>query len=419
MPGTRSPGPNLWKVNAPEVYLDHAASTPMRSVASRLMSDPDGIAAANASGTHRAARRARAAVDDARELLAGVLGADPGDVVFTSGGTESDNLAVFGRVAAVPGLALCSAVEHPAVLEAVRRVGGQTLAVSADGRLDLDALEARLTEASRAGERVSLVSIMAVNNEVGALQPVGEAMEIIRRLAPGAAVHTDAVQGLMWLDLREIGRSIDLLSVSAHKFGGPQGVGALVVRRGTSLVAQHIGGGQEREWRSGTHNVAGIAAMAAAAAEADAQRDAEVERLRALRDRLVERVVAGLGAAGGQAAGDGAGEAAGDGAGVSWTGARIEPAHLAAGFAHFCFDGVESDALLFLLDDAGVAASAASACASGAQHPSHVLEAMGIGRDSARGSLRLSLGHTSTDSEVDLAADAVIDSVRRLRSHRH
>ncbi|MFN8053116.1 MAG: aminotransferase class V-fold PLP-dependent enzyme [Acidimicrobiales bacterium] len=380
------------------VYLDHAASTPLREAAREALRDVEGVAAANASGAHRAARRARAAIDDAREALAGVLGADPGDIVFTSGGTESDNLAVLGRHAAVGGRVLCSAVEHPAVLEATHLVDGKTVGTDERGVVDLDALTAILDA------DVSLVSVMTVNNEVGVVQPVAEIAELVRRSAPSALVHTDAVQALNWVDLRSVTPHVDLLSLSAHKFGGPQGVGLCVVRRGAEVAARQVGGGQERERRSGTSNVAGIVAMAAAAVDADASRAEEVVRLASLRDRLVQLVTTGL-----------------DGdvvrTGVARESRSDGDAHIAAGFAHFCFAGVDSEALLFLLDDADVYASAGSACASGAQHPSHVLEAMGIGHDLAAGSLRLTLGHTTTADDVDRAAAAVVAAVARLRRY--
>lgn len=372
----------------------------MRAVARSIVADPDDVGAANASGSHRAARRARAVVDDARDRLAGLLGVAPGEVVFTSGGTESDNLAVLGRAQAVPGVVLCSAIEHPAVLEAVDRVGGARIPVGADGRVSLDALRDMLLAAKESARTVSMVSIMAVNNEVGSIQPVVEAAAIVRELAPEAVVHCDAVQALPWIDLRSIGSAVDLMSISGHKFGGPQGVGALTIRTGTRLVAQHVGGGQEREWRSGTLNVPGIRAMVAAAVEADGEREASVARLAGLRDRLVRSVLEGVPDA-------------------VWTGRLVDPAHLAAGFAHFCFDGVEAEALLFLLDADGVCASAASACASGAQHPSHVLEAMGLGRDISRGSLRISLGHTTTERDVEIAAASIVAAVKRLRDRPH
>ena len=253
--------------------------------------------------------------------------------------------------------------------------------------IDLDQLAAVLDD------DVTLVSVMTVNNEVGSVQPVAEAAELVRRRAANALVHTDAVQALNWLDLRDVSPHVDLLSISAHKFGGPHGVGACVVRSGSVVRPRHVGGGQERERRSGTLNVAGIVAMAAAAVECDAGRGAEVERVGALRDDLVARIVAGVPDAIRSGVVDGAAE------------------HLAAGFAHVCFEGVDSEALLFLLDDAGVAASAASACASGAQHPSHVLAAMGVDRSTAQGSLRLTLGHTTTATDVERAAAAVVAAV--------
>lgn len=380
-------------VSTAPVYLDHAASTPWRAVARAAFLDTIESGAANASGAHRVARRARVLVDDARDALADVLGVDAGDIVFTSGGTESDNLAVLGRHAAVGGRVLCSAVEHPAVLEAVDEVGGKVVGTDARGVIDLDQLAAVLDA------DVSLVSVMAVNNEVGTVQPVAAVAELVRRGATDALVHTDAVQALNWLDLRAISPHVDLLSISAHKFGGPHGVGACVVRPGAGIRPRHVGGGQERDRRSGTLNVAGVVAMAAAAIECDAERAAAVDRIAGLRDDLVARIVAGVPDAERSGVVDG------------------DASHIAAGFAHFCFDGVDSEALLFLLDDAGVAASAASACASGAQHPSHVLAAMGVERSTAQGSLRLTLGHTTTTTDVEVAAAAVVAAVTRLRSY--
>ena len=391
--------PALDAVNRNAVYLDHAASTPLRSGARRAIEEFASIGEANASGSHRAARRARVAVDDARELLGTLLGVDGGDIVFTSGGTEADNLAVLGRHAAVGGTVLCSAVEHPAVLECVQLVGGTTIGTDARGVVDLDQLDSLLDHGVLLDHDVSLVSVMTVNNETGAIQPVAEVARRVRAAAPNALVHTDAVQALNWVDVAAIGPEADLLSLSAHKFGGPQGVGLCVVRRGSAVAARQLGGGQERERRSGTLNVVGIVAMAAAAAEAVESRDAQCRRVAALRDQLVDHITGEL---------DGVIESA-----VPTPGDRL---HLAAGHAHLCFSGIESEALLFLLDDAGIYASAASACASGAQHPSHVLEAMGIDRTLATGSLRLSLGHTTTDSDVERAAAAVVAAVRRLRS---
>ena len=250
-----------------------------------------------------------------------------------------------------------------------------------------------------------VVSIMAVNNEVGSIQPVVEMARLVHDLAPGALVHTDAVQAMGWLDLRTIGPEVDLLTLSAHKFGGPHGVGACVVRKSAAIAPRQLGGGQERDRRSGTLNVASIMAMTAAAVEADALRSVERSRIGALRDRLVDAVIGSVPGAihtGVPPVGDAAGDRS----------------HLAEGFAHFCFEDLENEALLFLLDEAGISASAASACASGAQHPSHVLDAMGIAGPLAAGSLRLSLGHDTTEVDVDRAVDAVVASVNRLRRYR-
>jgi cysteine desulfurase len=235
---------------------------------------------------------------------------------------------------------------------------------------------------------------MLVNNEVGTVQPLDAVAELVRTHAPKALLHTDAVQAVTWLNVARLTAVADLVSVSAHKFGGPQGVGALVVRSGAKLAPIIHGGGQERERRSGTHNVAGIVGMAAALDAAVAERDATVTRVRALRDRLADGLLASL-------------------AGARETGVR---AGKIAGTCHLLFEGVESESLLMLLDDAGVCASAGSACASGALEPSHVLTAMGIDDELALSSLRLSLGWSTKDVDVDLALKAVPDAVGRLRS---
>jgi cysteine desulfurase len=224
--------------------------------------------------------------------------------------------------------------------------------------------------------------------------------EVVRRHAPDAVLHTDAVQALSWVDVAEAAAGADLISVSAHKFGGPKGVGALVVRPGVRLAARQIGGGQERDRRSGTQNVAGVAAMATAAALTAGRRTEDTARIAALRDRLADGLLAEVTGAveTGIVAGDRSGRA--------------------AGLAHLCFAGVEAEALLFLLDQAGVAASAASSCASGAAEPSHVLAAMGVAREQAAGSLRLSLGWASTEADVDRALEVVPAAVTQLRAAR-
>ncbi|HET8618846.1 MAG TPA: cysteine desulfurase family protein [Acidimicrobiales bacterium] len=369
-------------------YLDHAATTRLRPEAVAAMSPWLGDRFGNPSGAHRVARAARQAVDEARDVVAAAAGCRPGDVVFTGGGTEADNLAVLGSHAARPGPVLCSAVEHEAVLTPVAAVGGRTVAVDRAGAVDLDALAAALTRDT------VLVSVMAANNEVGTVQPLAEVAEVVRRRAPGAAVHADAVQAAAWVDLPPLVAGAGLVSLSSHKVGGPQGVGALVVRPGTPLRARAVGGGQERELRSGTHNVAGIVGFAAALGVVLATRDEAAARVRALADRLADGLVAAV---------PGATETVADRA------SRLP------GLVHLCVPDVESEALLFLLDEAGVCASAASACASGAHQASHVLAAMGVPPARSAGALRLSLGWSSTAADVDHALRAVPAAVARLR----
>jgi cysteine desulfurase len=384
---------------APVTYLDHAATTPLRAEARAAMLPWLGEGFGNPSGAHRVARAARQAIDEARDAIAAVLGAAPNEIVFTGGGTEADNLAVRGVVAARPGPVLCSAVEHHAVLEPVERLGGpggKTVPVDARGVLDLDALAAALD----AHPGTTLVSVMAANNEVGSIQPIEAVVRLVRRRAPDAVVHIDAVQATAWLDVARLTAGADLVSVSAHKLGGPQGVGVLVVRRGTPLAAQLVGGGQERELRSGTHNVAGIVGMAAALTAKAAHRDDDASRIGALRDRLADGLLA--------AVPDARETAVPAGAGATRD-------HVLPGTVHLTIPGVESEALLFLLDEAGVCASAASACASGAQEASHVLAAMGVAPDPRLGALRLSLGWTSTGADVDRALDVIPAAVARLR----
>ena len=368
------------------VYLDHAATTPMRPEAVAAMLPFLTERFGNASGSHAVARAARAALDDAREVVARCLGAEPGEVVFTGGGTEADNLAIAGVVRAAGGTAVCPAAEHHAVLHTVESVEGRVVAVGADARADLDAMAAVLDD------EVSAVSVMLVNNEVGTIERFAEVAEVVRRNAPRARLHTDAVQAFPWLDVASVAASADLVSVSAHKFGGPKGVGALVVRAGTTLAPIIHGGGQERDRRSGTYNVAGVVGMAAAMKATVDDREAMVERVTVLRDRLADGLAA---------------------AGAEETVPRTEKI---AGNCHVLFPGIESEALLVLLDDAGVCAAAGSACQSGAVEPSHVLTAMGIDKARALSAVRLSLGWTTTADDVDVALKVVPDAVARLRA---
>ena len=300
-------------------------------------------------------------------------------------GTEADNLAVFGTAAASGGRVVASAFEHPAVLRPVQSLGGSVVGCDSSGALDLDAL------ADALDEDVALVSVMLVNNETGVITSLGEVAEVLRRFAPQALLHTDAVQGFPWLDAAAAARDADLISLSAHKFGGPKGVGALIARRNARLEAQILGGAQEMGLRSGTQNTSGIVGMGKAAEIVLSERPSAAERVRVLRERLADGIRAAV-------------------PGVVETAVRP-----AAGFCHLCFEGVESEALLFLLEREGVYASAASSCASGAEEPSHVLAAMGYPPELARGSLRLSLGYSTTPNDVDRVLSVLPAAVDRLR----
>jgi cysteine desulfurase len=333
------------------------------------------------------ARDARNALDDARVALADALGCRPGEIVFTSGGTEADNAAVFSF--ADRGAVVCSGIEHHAVLDPAHRIGGRVVRVERSGVVDLDALAAALDDS------VALVSIMLANNEIGTIQPLAEIAALVRERAPRAIVHTDAVQAFPWLDVAELAQPADLISISAHKFGGPKGVGVLVVREGVAFAARQVGGGQERERRSGTQNVAGIVAMAEAARLTVDERKTVVDRVVPMRDRLADGLLTTV-------------------AGTVESGDRTRKV---AGNCHLCFDGIESEALLFLLEQHDVMASAAASCASGAQDPSHVLAALGLPRELAQGSLRLSLGTTTTEDDVDHVLEVIPPAVARLREH--
>lgn len=372
------------------VYLDHAAGGPLAPAAAEAVISWLTGGFGNPSGSHQVARRARRAVDDARDVMADFLGVEPGGIIFTSGGTEADNLGVLGPLVSRPGAVVTTSVEHPAVLEAARASGREvrTVAVGPDGLVDLDRLDRALE-----GE-VAVVSVQLVNHETGVVQPLERIARRVRRRSPGAVVHTDAVQAAGWLDLPRAAGSADLVTVSGHKIGGPQGAGVLAVRGGVELAPVVHGGGQERERRSGTHNVAAIVGLAAAASSLGssserARRGAEVA---ARRDRLAGLVSASV------------------------PDAVRTAAHspLAPGHCHFTFPGVESEALLFLLDREGVCASAGAACASGAIEPSPVLLAMGVDRARAGSALRLTLGPTTTDDDVERAAAAVATAVAAL-----
>ena len=375
-----------------EAYLDHAASTPARPEVVEAMLPWLAEHPGNPSGAHRLAREARRALDDARDAVAALVGADPGDVVFTSGGTEADNLAVDGVLGARGGVAVCGATEHPAVLDPVRLSGGVVVPTDAAGRIDADALAATLDAVAD----VRLVSVIAANNETGVVNDVPAVAALVAEHAPDAAVHTDAVQATAWLDLAAATGGAHLVSLTGHKFGGPKGAGALVLRDGATVAPVLRGGGQERERRSGTQNVPAIVGLGVAARLVAIDRADAAAPVGALRDRLEAGLLAAVPDA-----------------------RRTVPSGVArtAGVAHVCVPGIESEALLFLLERDGISASAASSCASGAQEPSHVLAAMGVDRDAAVGSLRLSLGHGTTDAEVDHALAAIPAAVAHLREH--
>ena len=343
-------------------YLDNAATTPLRPEALEAMLPYLTDHFGNPSGSHAVSRQAKQALEEARDVVATCLRCRPSEVVFTGGGTEADNLAVFGTDATTVA---CTDMEHHAVLHSVQARGGHVVPLE-----DI------------AGADADLVSVMLVNNETGIVNDLPHVKGLL---------HTDAVAAFPWIDMA-VAEHADLVSVSAHKFGGPKGVGALVARVPVKPILH--GGGQEAERRSGTHNVAGIVGMAAAMQATVDQRSATNERVAKLRDRLADGLLAAV-------------------PGARETGDRSRKV---PGNCHLRFPGVESEALLVLLDDAGICASAGSACASGAIEPSHVLTAMGIPPDEALSSVRLSLGATTTDADVDLALKAIPDAVARLRA---
>lgn len=337
---------------------------------------------ANPTASHRRGRRARQALDDARAIIADSVGCGRGDVVFTGGGTESDNVAV-GR-GRPPGALVVGATEHPAVLEPAQRQGAKVAPVNDAGIVDADTVEPLLDDTTE------LVSVMTVNNETGVIQPIREIAEVVRRRT-NALVHTDAVQALPWLDLA-VHAPADLLSVTGHKLGGPQGVGALVIRNGSDVEPLLVGGGQERDRRAGTQNVAGIVGFAAAVQASADDRAERLARIDALATALLDGVTEAI-------------------SGVERTVSRDVRV---PGIIHLTIDGVQSEPLLFLLDDADLACSAASSCASGAQGASHVLSAMGL--DTANcAPLRLSLGWSTTEAEIDEAIQTLTQAVTTLR----
>lgn len=381
------------------LYFDHAATTPVR---------PEVIAAmvpyftehfGNPSSIYGLGRRSHQALDEAHRQVAQVLRCRPTEVIFTGGGSEADNLAIKGaafaasqrgRTVAGNGHIITSAIEHHAVLHTCQFMEQQGFAVTylpvdAAGRVDPGAVAAALRDDT------TLVTIMYANNEIGTIQPIAEIGALCRgRRVP---LHVDAVQAGPSLDL-DVGRlQVDLLSLSAHKCYGPKGVGVLYVRQGTRVQPQILGGSQERNRRAGTENVAGIVGAATALLLAAQERDGENARLVELRDLLIDRVLCLPG--------------------VQLTGDRSERLPNSASFA---FDGIEGESLLLNLDLLGIAASSGSACTTGDVEPSHVLTAIGLSRDAARGHLRLTLGHSTTRDDIDRLLEVLPEIIARLRA---
>lgn len=378
-------------LNRVQVYLDYAATTPMKPVALQAWVKAASIIG-NPSGAHKAARIAKDALEEARENTASLLGVQARQVVFTSGGTESDNTAIFGS-AGGGSLVLCSAIEHHAVLDPVERLGGCAIGVTSGGVLDLTQLEDTLRVR---GDSVGLISIMTVNNETGVIQPLAAVHKLAKRYAPSALLHTDAVQAPSYLDVSILTREFDLVSLSGHKFGGPKGVGILVVKDPERIKPLIFGGGQEWELRSGTPNLAGIVSMAAALRDAVENREFNVRHV----SDLTELLRSGLSDKFNNIQVNG--------------GEEIQMCNI----SNYCFEGLNSEEILFLLDAAGVYASAGSSCASGALNPSHVLLAMGKSKTAAKGSLRLSLGPETTESEIGYAVDVIGNVVTDLASKK-
>ncbi len=373
------------------VYFDHAATTPVDPGVLAAMLPYFSVDFGNPSELHAFGRTARLAVEKTRRQVAAAIGANENEIVFTAGGTEADNLALLGYLQRLaPGHVIVSAIEHPAVLETARalgRAGWEVDAVPVDGSgaIDLSAYESAFRPTTR------MASVMYANNVVGTVQPVRELARIAHE--KGAVFHTDAVQvvGALPIDVADLG--VDLLSLSAHKFFGPKGVGALYVRRGVRITPLTHGGGQERRLRSGTENVAGIVGLGAAIELAVSRLPTTRPRLEALRDRLVAGVLAAVPAS--RYLGD--------------------PTRRLPGNAAFTVRYVEGESMLLLLDAQGFMVSSGSACAAGSSEPSHVITALGLPAEEAHGSIRLSLGHDNTEEEVDAFLSTFPAIVARLR----
>ena len=376
------------------VYLDYAATTPVDREVTESMLPFFGEIFANPSSVHTPGQRARAAVEKTRSIAAALLGAAAEEIIFTSGGTESNNLAVKGLAAARRHLGdhiITSAIEHHAVLrpcETLEREGFRITRLNVDsaGLLDPADVKKAMTD------KTILISIMHANNEIGTIQPIEEIGRMARER--GVPFHTDAVQTFGHLPIDVSRLNVDALSASAHKFYGPKGVGFLYLRKGTRILPQMEGGDQERNRRASTHNVPGIVGLGKAAELAEAGMAAEMKRLTEMRDFAVERILGEIG----QAHLNG------------------HPSARLPNNINVRFDGVEGEALLFSLDMAGIACSSGSACTSSSVDPSHVLAAIGLARQAAHSSLRFSLGRGTTGGDIEYLLETLAATVARLRS---
>jgi cysteine desulfurase len=378
------------------IYLDHNATTPPAPEVVDATTSALREEFGNASSIHAWGQRAKAALDDARTEVARLIGAEPGDVVFTAGGTEADNLALRGVLDAASPTRhrlVVTAIEHEAVVNTARALARRgravtILPVNRDGVLDASTLDQALAD------DVALVSVMAANHETGVVQPVAELARLAR--ARGALCHTDAVQAVAKIPIDVGALGVDLLSLAAHKFGGPKGVGALWIRRGTSLAGVITGGRQERNRRAGTENVPAIVGCGVAARLARTRLAQESARIGALRDRLEAGILAGV-----------------PGTAVNGGGALRVP-----NTTNIAFEKVEAESLLIALDLEGIAVSTGSACSSGTLEPSHVLRAMGLPHGRVQSSIRFSLGWTTTPDDIDRVLMVLPAVVQRLRSVR-
>jgi cysteine desulfurase len=375
------------------VYLDHAATTPVDPEVAEAMARVLRETHGNPSSIYAEGRAARAAVDRARDEVAAAINADPGEIIFTSGGTEADNLALRGRIRLADGRdgLVISSIEHHAVVDTARdleRAGEARVAVIG---VDREGIVAPAAVAEALDGRTALVSIMHANNEIGTVEPIAEIGAICRER--GVAFHSDAVQsvGALAIDVKRI--PVDMLSINGHKFYGPKGVGALFVRRGTRLATIQTGGGQEKGRRTGTENVPGIVGLGVAMRIATARRAEEASRLAALRDRLIAGVLERV-------------------PGTVLNGHRTLRL---PNNASFCVAGTEGESLIVALDLEGFSVSSGSACTSGETEPSQVLLALGIDPELAKGSLRVTLGRRTKPEHIDRFVDALVRVVARLR----